>query len=81
MTVVNAVDAFYNYRRRWVQNNDTVMKLYALASDIKYAKAKVDREGILTSESMDIFYDRYKNILQDANEGWKEDRLAATQKN
>jgi hypothetical protein len=78
MTVVNAVDTFYNYRRRWVQNNDTVMKLYELASDIKYTKACDD--GILTSESMDVFYNRYKNILRDANEGWKEDRLAESQK-
>jgi hypothetical protein len=73
ITVLNAWDGLYSYRRSWVQSNDSLMKLYELSSDIKYEKA---RSGIqLSSESIDRFYKRYQETLKSANEGWKDNRL------
>jgi hypothetical protein len=74
MTIVNAWDGLYNYRRRWVQNNANLMRFYELESDIKYEKARFD--GNLSLENMDKFRDRYQDILRDANERWREDRLS-----
>ena len=74
MTVLSAWDSLYNYKRRWIQNNDTLMHLYELNSDIQYKKACHGEE--LSSETIDSFYKRYQEILRDANETWKQDRSA-----
>ena len=79
ITIVNAWDGVYQYRRRWVQYNNTLMKLYELRFDIKYAKISSD-DG-LSSEAVDQFRERYQNILRDTNEGWQEDRLRTLQGN
>ena len=79
ITVVNAWDGVYQYRRRWVQSNDTLMKLYELRFDIEYAK---NRSGDnLSSEAVDQFKKRYQDILRETNEGWKEDRQRTLQGN
>ena len=72
MTVVSAWESFYNYRPRWIQNNDTLMKLYELNSDIKYQKSL--KGSHLNTEEIDKFYQRYEVILRAANENWKDDR-------
>lgn len=79
MTVVSAWDGLYNYRRRWVQNNATLMKFYELELDIRYEKTR--QNGNLSLESMDEFRNKYQNVLRDANEHWKEDRLIESKKN
>lgn len=84
MTVINAWDGLLNYRSRWVSNNEALMKLYELKSDIEYQNSKklLPRE---TSDgfyqNLDKFYQRYKEILQAANESWKTDRLQQEHKN
>lgn len=73
ITIVNAWEGVYQYRRRWVQYNDTLMRLKGLKFDIEYAKIK--HGDNLNSEAVDQFKEMYQNILKDTNEGWKEDRL------
>jgi hypothetical protein len=73
MTVLNAWDGLYSYRRSWVQSNDILMKLYELRSDIEYEKARGgDNLGL---EAIDRFYKRYQETLKSANEEWKDNRL------
>ena len=72
ITFLSAWEGFYSYRQRWIQNNDTLMKLYALDSDIQYQKARSGNQ--LTLENIDQFYNRYQGILQQANEKWRDDR-------
>jgi hypothetical protein len=75
MTIVNAWDGLFNYRSRWVNNNETLMKLYDLRSELEYQKHKQTLQDI----NIDEFYQRYKGILQVANESWKSDRLSKEQ--
>ncbi|MEA5509462.1 DUF4231 domain-containing protein [Crocosphaera sp. UHCC 0190] len=78
MTIVNAWDGLFNYRSRWVNNNETLMKLYDLNSDIKYQKCR--QASALEDITVDEFYQRYKKILQVTNESWKSDRLPKDEK-
>jgi hypothetical protein len=68
----SAWEGLYGYRQRWIQNNDALMKFYALDADIQYQKARSGNQ--LTQEEIDQFYKRYQGILQAANEKWREDR-------
>ncbi len=72
MSFLSAWEGFYGYRQRWVQNNDTLMKLYAINSDIQYQKARSGNN--LSLEEIDQFYKQYQEILRTANEKWREDR-------
>ncbi len=72
ISFLSAWEGLYGHRQRWIQNNDTLMKLYALDSDIQYQKARSGNK--LTIEEIDQFYERYQRILQLANEKWQEDR-------
>jgi hypothetical protein len=73
MTVVIAsIDNFYAYRKRWVDNNHTLMQLYELKADIEY---RTELVGDLQEEEITHFHNRYQSVLKRANESWKEDRL------
>jgi len=78
MTVLTTWDNFYSYRRRWAQNNDTLMQLYELNSDIKYKKSLVGSS--LSTEEVNLIYKKYGDILKTANESWKDDRQADSKK-
>lgn len=78
MTVLTTWDNFYSYRRRWVQNNDTLMQLYELNSDIKYKKSLVGSS--LSTDEVNLIYKKYGDILKTANESWKDDRQADSKK-
>lgn len=79
ITLLTALDSLYSYRRRWVQNNDIVMNFYELSSDITYSQ-KTSPDNRLSLDKVNIFYERYKDILRSANEGWKADRLTEPKK-
>lgn len=72
ISFLSAWESLYGHRQRWIQNNDTLMKLYALNSDLQYQKVRSGNN--LTPEEIDQFYNRYQRILQLANERWQEDR-------
>ena len=74
MTIVTAWDSFFNFRLRWIKNNETLMRLYELSSDIQYNKFK--KHEVLEQTEIDKYYEQYKKILRDANENWKQDRLS-----
>ena len=72
ISVLSAWESLYSYRQRWIQNNDTLMKLYALDSDIQYQKVRSGNK--LSIEAIDEFYIFYKQILTGSNQRWGEDR-------
>lgn len=74
ITVLSAWDGLYNHRRHWVQNNDTLMHLYELDSDVRYKKSLMNSS--LSTQEVEQFYKRYSDILRAANENWKDDRLS-----
>ena len=76
MTIVHAWNGLFKYRSRWVNNNEALMQLYELRTDIEYQKIRQTLQGT----TIDEFYQRYKLILQAANESWKYDRLPQEQK-
>lgn len=69
--VITAIDSLYTYRKRWIQNNDTLMQLYELNSQINYQKTL---KGNLVQEDIDKFHHCYQDILRQASGSWKEDR-------
>ena len=72
LTVLTAWDSYYTHRPRWVQSNEALMNLYALKSDIEFQN---DLKGKITESEIIKYYERYKDILNNANSNWKESRL------
>ena len=76
MSVLSAWESLYGYRQRWIQNNDTLMKLYALESEIQYQKVRSVNK--IPIEKVDLFHQRYQEILNNSNQRWFEDRSQLT---
>lgn len=68
MTVASAWEGYFRNKEMWVQKTDTLNLLYALDSDIRYARTCKGES--LTAEVTDAFYRRSEEILSEANKAW-----------
>jgi hypothetical protein len=71
-TVVAAWGSWFGFRKLWVDNQDTLNKLYELRSRIEYDKKVAANR--LNRAKVDSYYERYQTILNEANKAWKEAR-------
>lgn len=69
LSILSVWDAFFAHRQRWIQTNETLMRLYELRSDLNFERAM---GGALNEEFVREIYRRYTQILQEANKGWKD---------
>jgi hypothetical protein len=65
-SVLGAWQAFFSNRKLWVANNATLATIYELQSDIEFRKA--DTSTPITKAEIDRFYDRSKQISNDAEQ-------------
>jgi hypothetical protein len=72
LSVLTAWDAFYGHRQRWIESNETLMRLYKLKSDIAF---ELTLQGSpLPEEHLRGYYNEYSQVLNDSNAQWKATR-------
>ena len=71
VSFLNAWDAFFNHKERWVRYKATSNQLKALR-----AKAQFTSRGPITDSEIDEMFTEYQQILQQTNTAWQ--RLHAT---
>ena len=65
-SVLGAWQAFFSNRKLWVANNTTLAAIYELQWDIAFRKA--DTGTPITKAEIDRFFDRSKQISNDAEQ-------------
>lgn len=73
VTVVNAVEPFFNWRSRWVLMEETQYRFYRLQDDLDYFLAKKSPEELQFAD-VDPFFTRYQEIWDDISRRWLEFR-------
>jgi hypothetical protein len=71
-TVVAAWSSWFNFRRLWVNNQQTLNELYKLQSKIQYDKEIA--AGTPELSKVNEYYECYQAILDKANKAWGEAR-------
>lgn len=72
ITVITAIDAFYNHKRLWLTYADSLNAMYALRYDFDY---RLFGTAEITVDELNRFKDRYQEILNNNNEKWMKMRL------
>jgi hypothetical protein len=73
VTVINAIEPFFNWRSRWVLMEEAQYRFYRLEDDLNYLIAKTNREAIQL-ENVDGLYERYSLIWDELSLRWLEHR-------
>ena len=71
ITLINAYSAFYNPKKLWIANNDSLNQFSKLEFDIEYAIKKSTK---ISTEEIDAFRIEYQTILDDLNNTWTNSR-------
>lgn len=69
ITVLNAVEAFFDHRSLWIRRTVTLSRLYTLRSNLDFVTAGVDASE-LDVKILERFRHRYEHILQDDLKSW-----------
>jgi hypothetical protein len=69
ITVLTAVEAFYDHRSLWIRRTVTLSRLYGLRTDLNYSTAGLP-ESEIDVKALDRFMRRYERILQDDLKSW-----------
>jgi hypothetical protein len=76
VTVINAVEPFFNWRSRWVLMEEAQYRFYRLQDDLDYLLAKTAPTAI-RSEDLDPLFERYQDAWENLSRRWLEHRRAA----
>jgi hypothetical protein len=76
VTVINAVEPFFNWRSRWVLMEEAQYRFYRLQDDLDYLLAKTDPEAV-QFEDIDPLFKRYQDAWENLSRRWLEHRHAA----
>lgn len=70
VSLMSALDTFFNYKELWIRYQVTVNDLHELRFDLEYLLA----QGIqnVKEEELDELYERYQIILKETNSSWSE---------
>ncbi|MCP3908059.1 MAG: SLATT domain-containing protein, partial [Oceanicoccus sp.] len=71
LTILVAWDGFYNHKRLWLLQAETVNRLKEINTDIRHLEAT----GSIKQSTIDQLYIRYKEAFGDFNNQWKELRI------
>jgi hypothetical protein len=68
VTLLSALDTFFNHRGLWIRYTKTMTDLRTIESDLKYALAT----GIdsISEDIVDELYHRYQQTLSETNKWW-----------
>jgi hypothetical protein len=73
VTVINAIEPFFNWRSRWVLMEEAQYRFYRLEDDLNYLIAKKESSAIQL-EDVDEVYRRYSLIWDELSLRWLEHR-------
>lgn len=70
VTLMSALDTFFNYRGLWIRYQGTLNELYELRTDLEYLLT----QGVqnVKEEELDGLYQKYQIILKETNSSWSE---------
>jgi Protein of unknown function (DUF4231) len=66
VTLLNALEPFFNFRAVWVENEVALSSLFRLRDDFQFFMAGADIEN-LDYAQLSVFLDRYKTIWNEFN--------------
>jgi hypothetical protein len=69
ITVLNAVEAFYDHRSLWIRRTVTLARLYEVRRDLGLSVAGAE-DGDIDSQTLDRLVGRYDGILDDDLKAW-----------
>ncbi len=69
ITVLNAVEAFYDHRSLWIRRTMTLARLYALKADLNFYVAGL-QDSEMDNKLLVKFMNRYQHILQEDLKAW-----------
>ena len=69
ITLISALEPFFNFRALWVEHEIALWKLYRLRDKLEFYLAGNSPENISLSE-IDKFHDEFQNIWNDLAQSW-----------
>jgi Protein of unknown function (DUF4231) len=73
VTVINAIEPFFNWRSRWVLAEEAQYRFHRVKDDLEYLVATRSREN-LQMEDFDELYKRYEDNWRNFSEEWLNNR-------
>jgi hypothetical protein len=73
VTVISAIEPFFNWRSRWVLAEEAQHKFFRLRDDLDYLVATRPKED-LTIEAVTVLYDSFQDSWQNFSEEWLANR-------
>ncbi|MEH2321494.1 DUF4231 domain-containing protein [Nostoc sp.] len=70
VTLMSALDTFFNHRGLWIRYQGTLNDLYELRTDLEYLLTQEIQN--VNEEELDRLYQRYQIILKETNSNWSE---------
>jgi hypothetical protein len=71
VTVINAVEPFFNWRSRWLLAEDAQSRFYRVEEDLEYLVATCPKET-LSMEDLSALYRRHQDNWSHFSENWRE---------
>jgi len=78
LTVINAVEPFFNWRSRWILAEEAQHRFYRLEEDLKYL-VSTQPEGELKFKELAHYYRRYQYTWNNFSEKWLANRRQPSQ--
>jgi len=73
VTLLGAVESFFNWRSRWVLMEETQYRFQRLADDLEYLIASTPADG-LTYDRLQPLFDEYQGVWAHLSERWLQER-------
>ncbi|MFJ9683931.1 DUF4231 domain-containing protein [Streptomyces sp. NPDC101194] len=77
VTLLGAVESFFNWRSRWVLMEETQYRFQRLADDLEYLIASTPADD-LTYDRLRPFFDTYQGVWAHLSERWLQERRTST---
>jgi len=77
VTLLGAVESFFNWRSRWVLMEETQYRFQRLADDLEYLIAVTPADG-LTYDRLQPLFDEYQGVWANLGERWLQERRTLT---
>ncbi|WP_354637621.1 DUF4231 domain-containing protein [Kitasatospora camelliae] len=75
VTLLGAVESFFNWRSRWVLMEETQYRFRRLADELEYLIASTPAAD-LTHDRLRPLFDEYQRVWAHLSEGWLQERRA-----
>ncbi len=77
VTLLGAVESFFNWRSRWVLMEEAQHRFQRLADDLEYLVASTPTAG-LTHDRLQPIFDQYQGVWAHLSERWLQERRTLT---